>query len=99
MLFGSVTAAPGKVMVRKLPDAAVGTVACAAEALATEPRAKTGMNVTIVRKSARFTRTSMADDDKGLVDSRRDPTPPSPRESMKPSGAARPGCGVRSARG
>jgi hypothetical protein len=63
MLFGSVTAAPGKVMVRKLPEAAAGTVACAAEALAAEPRAKTEANATMHHKTVRFTRTSMGDDD------------------------------------
>src|SRR5215469_6034187 len=65
MLFGSVTAAPGKVMVRKLPDAAAGTVARAAEALAADPRAKTGASVTKHHNTARFNRTSTGADDKG----------------------------------
>src|SRR5215469_6785532 len=65
MLVGSVAAAPGKVMVRKLPEAAAATVACAAAALAAEPRARTGASVMRHHKSARFTRTSVVDDDKG----------------------------------
>src|SRR5215469_11312307 len=65
MLFGSVTAAPGKVMLRKLPEAAAGAFACAAEALAAEPRAKTGASATKHHKAVRFTRTSVGDGDKG----------------------------------